>query len=211
MSIRSASLTIAVRVVLRSLAATWRIVGDAPADCHAILSGQRTAVIAFWHCQMFPLWFHFRRLKPSAVVSMSNDGAMLADYLKSLGYTSVLRGSSTRRGSIVLNEAVQALATTPVLMTPDGPRGPARQAKAGALVAALRADVPLVAVGWSAEHLMRIGSWDNMEVPMPFSTIRIRFKRFTMPPIGAADRISDEELARLSSALDEVSGPAVSG
>lgn len=199
------------RIVLRALASTWRITDSIPAECIPIISGEQNAVIAFWHYQMLPIWFRYRELAPSAVVSMSRDGSILAGYLKSLGYHDVLRGSSTRGGSIVLNEAVEALAVRSVLVTPDGPRGPARRAKAGAIVAARRAGVPLMIAGWSCRRAIRFDSWDSMAAPVPFSAIRIRAAIYHPDASSQDERVADAELDRFSRALDEVSGLTKSG
>lgn len=196
----------AVRLVLGAAAATWRISEEIPSDCKGILRGESTAVIAFWHFQMLPLWYALRGLHPSAIVSPSADGGVLAGWLGSLGYGPVLRGSSSRGGGEALAAAVELLAERSVLLTPDGPRGPSRQAKPGALVAALRADVPLVVAGWSARRVIRFGSWDRMEAPAPFSRVRIRYALFDHTGLSAEQRLTPEDLARLSRAIDAVSG-----
>ena len=195
--------SLALRATLRTTAATWRVRETVAADCRPILEGNQAAVIAFWHFQMLPLWYALRYLAPAAVVSASRDGELLARYLGSLGYPSVLRGSSSRGGSEVLSAAVAELALRPVLITPDGPRGPARVAKPGAIVAALRAEVPVVVAGWRSDRTLRFRSWDRMEVPLPFARVDIRYERFDVG-VPTGDRVVEKDLARLAAALDGV-------
>lgn len=195
----------AARIVLGTAAATWRFSEIVPPDCRPAVHGNQVAVIAFWHSQMLPLWFTLRGLRPAAVVSGSDDGEILARYLTALGYPAVLRGSSTRGGSEVLAEAVRQLRTRSLLITPDGPRGPAREAKAGAIVAALRARVPLVVAGWSCNRTIRFRSWDRMEAPMPLTRITVRYARVELGGLDAGSRIGTFDLDRLTAALDAVS------
>lgn len=194
----------AATVLLSATASTWRIRDDIPDDCESILRGELTAVIAFWHFQMLPLWYTFRRLHPAAIVSPSNDGGILARWLLQLGYGQVLRGSSSRGGGEVLSGAVGAASARCVLVTPDGPRGPARQAKPGAIVAALRAGVPLVVAGWRCRRVIRFGSWDAMEAPAPFARVDVRYARFDLAGLSAGALITPIDLARLDAAIDEV-------
>ncbi len=211
---------------LRLLGATWRYreqwVGAPAADTpHADVPNtdvpntdvpntdvpNAPAVIAFWHGAMLPVWYRYRRRGATALVSASPDGALLAGYLeRSLRYERVIRGSSSRGGSEALALVVEALAERPCLITPDGPRGPARQAKAGALVAAQRAGVPVVAVGWWCRRAVRLRSWDGMRIPLPFSIINFRYCIFDLST-ERNHRIDDATLARFQETLNATMTP----
>ncbi len=165
-----------LRVLLRGLSATWRIREEIPPECAPLVRGEVRAVIAFWHGKMLPVWYRFRGARSCALVSASRDGGLLAEYLSDgLGYGRVVRGSSSRKGGEALSELVDALGRMSCLITPDGPRGPARRAKAGALVAAARAGVPVMLAGWECRSRRRLGSWDAMEIPYPFAKVYIRY------------------------------------
>jgi lysophospholipid acyltransferase (LPLAT)-like uncharacterized protein len=204
------------RYALRALASTWRVQEEVPDDCMSILKGEEPAVIVFWHGGMLPVWFRFRNRNYSALVSGSRDGEILSNYLqRSLGYTTI-RGSSSRGGSEALAEIVEALCTRSCLITPDGPRGPVHEAKAGALIAAQRSGRKVLVAGWSSSSSWRFRSWDSMRVPRPFARIKFRYCIFdthstnsipaTEAPGTTADRkVTSVELARLSTALDVVS------
>lgn len=198
---------IAVRFGLRLLGSTWRYREVVPPECSAIVAGDEPAVIAFWHGGMFPVWHRFRRQRPAAMVSASNDGTLLADYLtRGLGYARVIRGSSSRGGSEALHEMTDALAGRSCLITPDGPRGPARQAKPGALVASMRSRRRLLLAGWNCRHAVRLRSWDSMSIPFPFSSIDIRYCIFEIPQHADQDaHIDDETLQAMNVALDSLS------
>lgn len=206
---------------LRLLSATWRYREEIPPECRPILEGREIAVVAFWHGRMLPVWYRFRGGSFAALVSGSRDGELLAGYLlRGLGYPQVIRGSSSRGGSEALAAIVEVLEERSCLITPDGPRGPAGEAKAGALVAAARAGRRVMAVGWRCRRSWRVRSWDRMEIPYPFSKVYIRYCIFDAVKTGeekegksgekiadmtdrGAARISDEALRRFARVLDE--------
>ncbi len=60
-----------------------------------------------------------------------------------------------------------------VAITPDGPTGPARVMKAGAVIAAQRASIPLVLLGVAYSKKYIFKSWDKFEVPKFFSNVTL--------------------------------------
>jgi lysophospholipid acyltransferase (LPLAT)-like uncharacterized protein len=220
-------LLLAARLLLRGVAMTWRIREEIPDDCRAILDGREVGLVAFWHGGMLPVWYRFRGGDRVALISASGDGEILANYLhRSLGY-SVIRGSSSRGGKEALDALVRALGGHTCLITPDGPQGPPRKAKAGVLVASARSGRPVLLAGWRARRSWHARSWDSMEVPYPFSRIDFRYCRldsseyyagFVPPSIGAdhdaesergdrkdQGRFDDETLGRFSGLLSGLS------
>ena len=167
------------------LSRTWniRIRGELP---------EGAAVVAFWHGEMLPVWKHFADTKSVALISQSNDGDLLAQLVARWGFE-LARGSSSKGGSEALAVLVGALgAGKRVLITPDGPRGPQHVMKAGAVVAAHRARVPLVLcrvkAGWSAHG----SNWDRFLIPLPFAHIDLEFITLDIPK--DADRVVLERL-----------------
>ena len=91
-------------------------------------------------------------------------------------------------------------------VSPDGPIGPYRRAKPGALIVARESGLPLQPWAFSAHPSIRLtGRWDRHIVPLPFSRIRA----MEAEPIRVAEREPLRPLlARLQSALDEVASAA---
>lgn len=167
---------------LRLLAATWRIrlVGTLPSP---------PAVVAFWHGVMLPVWYMLRQHHPVAMCSASADGDLLAALLHSWGYD-VVRGSSSRGGSHALESITYALhAQRLVAITPDGPRGPAREAKAGAFVAAARSSSPVIPVSVHCTMALTLRSWDAFRVPLPFTTITVSIHEPMEIPSDAREHV----------------------
>jgi lysophospholipid acyltransferase (LPLAT)-like uncharacterized protein len=136
------------------------------------------------------MWHH-RGRGITAVISEARDGEYLARFAASLGYGTI-RGSSTRGGRRAYAEALRSLAGgTPVGITPDGPRGPRRVAKAGAILAAARAGAVIVPVHADAHPGWRARSWDRFLVPAPFAKVRLAYGR----PFRADGLASDSAVA----------------
>lgn len=131
-------------------------------------------VVAFWHGGMLPVWNVFKKQNAVGVTSLSKDGDMLAALLKMWGFR-LIRGSSSRGGDEVLKEMIGTAKNSVVLITPDGPRGPRLEMKAGAAISAQRAGVPLVLCGVKIHSKKVLPSWDLFEIPLPFSKIELRF------------------------------------
>lgn len=131
------------------------------------------SVIIFWHGIMLPCWKIFSKFHPVAVVSSSKDGEKLVHILEKWNFD-FIRGSSSKRGKEVLKEIISTLSNRIVLMTPDGPRGPEKKLKPGAIVAAQRAKVPLYYLKTKIQSKkVFLKSWDKFEFPLPFSRIDI--------------------------------------
>ncbi len=195
--------------LLRTLSLTWRIREEIPSDCRPIVEGSSVAVIAFWHGQMFPLWYRFRNRRWGALISGSRDGEILADYLTGqLGYGELIRGSSSRGGREALERAVEVLGKRgegegrTLLITPDGPRGPNREPRPGALILAERSGHQLMLAGWRCSRSIRFRSWDRMEIPLPFALITFRYRLFT--PEMESNRFTEKELDRFRSQLSSL-------
>lgn len=174
-----------VVLLLRILASTWRIrvEGDAPKD---------VGIIIVWHGFMLVLWKYFAFGNGVGVTSKSKDGDVLAALLHSWHYK-LIRGSSSQGGGEVLEQMIENSKYRKIIITPDGPRGPALVPKAGAFVAAQRTGVslhPCIVTIRSAKYLK---SWDSFAIPLPFTQCSIRF----LPPIHVSPNLSREEITVL--------------
>lgn len=150
--------------------------------------GLRPAVHVAWHEHLLPLTLLHRRQGAMALVSRHRDGEILARVLRSLGYR-VARGSSTRGGGPGLQRMIRAgRSRTPLAFTPDGPRGPARRCKPGAVRAAAETGLPVVPLSASATSLRRLGSWDRFMVPAPGARVWVARGEPLEVPTGAVGR-----------------------
>jgi lysophospholipid acyltransferase (LPLAT)-like uncharacterized protein len=134
---------------------------------------KKNYVSAFWHGSMMIGWFINRKNNPAALVSRSRDGDVLAAVLGKWNYN-IVRGSSSTGGQDALTSMVFLLRDGySIAITPDGPRGPAYKMKAGAVIAAKKAGVPLFLAGIGMKNKIVLKSWDRFEVPLPFSRVSV--------------------------------------
>jgi len=161
----------------RLLAASWRIRTIDEDRWRPLYEARRPHVFLLWHEALLPLLWQHRRQSIAIVVSAARDGQYLADFAVSLGYRTV-RGSSRRGAARALLGAVRELrAGYPVAFTPDGPTGPRREMKPGAVAAAQRGGGVIVPLHAEARRAWRLDSWDRLMIPRPGAEVRIRYGR----------------------------------
>jgi lysophospholipid acyltransferase (LPLAT)-like uncharacterized protein len=175
------------------LCSTFRIKKSNSAFFEEYRKGKRKSVVAFWHGSMLVGWFLHRPeggARVSALVSQSKDGEILSTVLARWGYD-LIRGSSHIGGKGAMQLMAGAIdGGQSLAITPDGPTGPRHQMKMGAVRAAQRAHVPLFLVGIAAQRKKKLKSWDQFEIPMPFSRIAVHYS----DPILVPDHLQNESL-----------------
>jgi lysophospholipid acyltransferase (LPLAT)-like uncharacterized protein len=151
---------------------SWRV--TLHFEDRALLELPEPLVYVFWHGTQMALTRAPRRRTTSALVSLSEDGALQSGVLRALGFR-VVRGSSSRRGASGLKAIVRLLRSgQDAAFAVDGPRGPRGEAKPGAQIAARLARGACVPVGCAAERARVLEkAWDRFSVPLPFSRVII--------------------------------------
>lgn len=196
-------------LLVRLFAWTWRIERRGDPGLTALRSGA-PCVIVLWHGRMLvamPLWPH-RHRGIGVLVSPSDDGSLVTKALTRFGYT-VVRGSSSRGGASALRDLDSALrGGRPVVLTPDGPRGPRHSVNAGPAWLARSTGAPIVTVSIAVDRAWRLRSWDRFTIPKPFARLLLTYGGpVTVPP----DR-DDASLERLALQLrDEMVASELAG
>jgi lysophospholipid acyltransferase (LPLAT)-like uncharacterized protein len=150
-------------------------------------------VLAFWHSTMLLPWYVHKNQNFAALTSLSKDGDLLARQLKSWNYK-VVRGSSSKGGDVALGIMVDlAKNKYSIAITPDGPRGPVRQFKAGAVITAKKSGIPVVLAGVGFSKKTKLKSWDSFEVPKFFSRAKIVYSE----PFFVNSELSYEETSEI--------------
>lgn len=135
---------------------------------------EKEPVIGFWHRDIAVVVYFLSRnaKKPlAALVSGSEDGKILAGVLDVLGIQTVF-GSSSNGGSEALHYLKNKTGTV-ILITPDGPRGPAQRSKPGLLTLAKITGRPIQLIRVRFDRTYRFNSWDGFLWPKLFSSCRI--------------------------------------
>lgn len=134
-------------------------------------------VFAFWH-EFLPLMpglsliarkLPFYRPTPiHTLVSQHRDGRFIGAVVRRFGIQPIL-GSSSRGGAAGLRNLLAVLRRGDLIgITPDGPRGPRRQAAFGVAQLAALSGVPVVPLAARTTRRIQLNTWDRMPVPLPF-------------------------------------------
>jgi len=172
------------------------------------------AVFATWHQRMSYHFHYFGSRHVTMMISLSRDGEYAAHVAAWLGFKNV-RGSSTRNGSRAMRELIRKIREGETGgMLADGPLGPARTAKAGSVLIARDAGVPLIPILWGADRCWVLNSWDRYMVPKPFAKVSIFYAEPIWIPLSAAGdelegyrRLFEDHLNAGSRWCDEQFGP----
>lgn len=148
-----------------------------------VLSDHQSVIYAFWHGRLFLLAARLRDRRAGVLISLSEDGDLMARAAERLGFHPV-RGSSSRGGREGLRDLEAVLAGgRSVGLTPDGPRGPRHRAQMGAVALAARSGKPILPLSSASRSAWRLRSWDRFQIPRPGTRAVIAFgEPLRVPP-----------------------------
>ncbi|MGE0370708.1 MAG: lysophospholipid acyltransferase family protein [Gammaproteobacteria bacterium] len=188
----------------------WTLEGEATLAHH--VSGH-PAIFAFWHehLPLLPALVMTARRMPGfcvpsvhTLVSHHRDGRLIGNIVRRFDIELVL-GSSSRGGADSLRRLKQLVDGGSVIgITPDGPRGPRRQAAPGIAQLAALTGVPVVPCAVITARHVRLGTWDRMVLPLPFG----RGVLVCGPAIRVERGAWREALPRISAAIDQAADRA---
>jgi lysophospholipid acyltransferase (LPLAT)-like uncharacterized protein len=158
----------------------WTLLGEEHIRAALRPEGGRAqaAIAAFWHenLPMMPmLWLSARRRVPEmapmrghVLVSRHRDGRFIGDVVRRFRLE-LVHASSSRGGAAGLRAMLRVLASGDmVVVTPDGPRGPRREAAPGVAQLAALSGRPVLPCAARSTRQRVLGSWDRMRLPLPF-------------------------------------------
>ncbi len=131
-------------------------------------------LLAFWHGRLLMIPYCTpRKVKANILISNHSDGEIIAQVQEHFGFGSI-RGSSGKngkqkggseaiRGMIAAKERKEA-----IVITPDGPRGPAKKVSATTVKIAKMLDLPIIPVTFSVSRCKIAKSWDSFMIAKPF-------------------------------------------
>ena len=195
----------------------WTLVGEA--HLAAAIAGA-PVIATFWHDRLplIPaLWPIMQRRgatgTPHVLISKHRDGRFIAAIVQRFGVR-VVHGSSSKnnsardmadKGAVTSVRALLGIlaAGEHILITPDGPRGPARRAAPGVAQIAALSGVPVLPMAAQTTRARRLPTWDRTILPLPFGrgviavgapmAVPRRDWAASLPAIEAAlDAVADE-------------------
>jgi len=170
----------------------------------AIISAGRLPIYVFWHERIFLTTYWWRNRRIVVLTSKSFDGEYIARFIQRFGYGAA-RGSSTRGGVGAVVEMVRLMrqgCTT--AFTIDGPKGPPRLAKMGAVLLAKKSGHPILPVTMALQRYWKAPTWDSFQVPKPFSRANVFCSQPIYVPADADEALLETKRDELQAALDEL-------
>ena len=149
--------------VIRWLGRSMKLETRGQEEVDALYRRNQNVILAFWHAQQLMIPVGYRGPGAHVLISQHQDGEIIARIISTFGHRAV-RGSSTRGGAVALRELIRlGRSGKDVVVTPDGPKGPAQVAKMGVIQLARASGLPIVPVafGCSKKNTSRVGidSW----------------------------------------------------
>ncbi len=165
-------------------------------------------IIAFWHGRLLLMPFGYPGTPVAILISQHRDGEYITRIAERLGFA-VERGSATRGGARAFRQLVHRLKSgCNVVITPDGPKGPAGRVKSGVIELSRLSGMPILPIAFSAWPRIQLASWDRFIIPYPFA----RGAYVWGPPLYVPPDLTKDQAeayqSQLAERLDEVTREA---
>lgn len=173
----------------------------------------------FWHSRigLSPSCWPLHKAQPAkALISLSPDGQFIARAVALQGIPAV-RGSSANKdkadrakgGTQAFRDGLKQLKVGALAITPDGPRGPARQMAEGLPLLAKMSGAPVLFIGMSCNPAIRLNSWDRALLPLPFARGAIVWDAADYPEGAAVADVAagwSERITAVEAEADAITG-----
>lgn len=189
-------------LIVKAISLTYRVRFEDPCGWLGCVNGW-PSVVAMWHNRILFATSLFPKAvvhKSTVLISASRDGEYVSSFVRFFGIN-VVRGSSSKGGAqalVALNVAIHEGKSA--ILTVDGPRGPKYCVHPGAVVLAQKNNVPIIPISINAKSYWQAKSWDNTQIPKPFTKLVIRigeplFIENDADVIAGEDRVHDALMA----------------
>jgi lysophospholipid acyltransferase (LPLAT)-like uncharacterized protein len=146
--------------VIRALGRSMRIETRGFEHVDRLYGEGKRIIIAFWHARQLMMPLTYRGAVAHILISQHQDGEIIARIVERFGFRAV-RGSSTRGGVEALRELIRlGRSGVDLVVTPDGPKGPAQVAKMGVIQLARASRLPIIPLAFacSKKNSLRVGT-----------------------------------------------------
>ncbi len=152
----------------------WKVTGFEHIE--HLIDKNSSFIIAYWHGNMFIPYLKFAKYHFHILAGFHRDAELGVSIGKKLGWK-FLRGSSSQKGSEVFQQIVKLLSkpNNVFAITPDGPKGPAKIPKPGAVRAAQKSGVPIIPAAGRSRRSWGFTNWDTFHITKPFTRIELTF------------------------------------
>ena len=191
---------LAVRIIGSTL--KFRTIGEE--HLKTISTAGQEPIHTFWHDRILPSTYYFRDRRIIVLSSRSLDSEYTARCIQRFGF-GIVKGSSSRGAVGGLVGMIRMMKQGfPAAFTVDGPRGPRYEVKMGPVLLAQKTGNPILPFVIESKKFWRLGSWDRLQVPRPFSEAAVIFGEPIYVAPKGGDNELDSKLNELQSSLDDL-------
>ena len=170
-------------------------------EYQALRQEKKPVIVLIWHGRLFLAPYFFRKKGMVAMVSPSEDGEIVVRVASGWGYKFV-RGSGSHsvvRAWVEMKRELEQGGA--VAYVPDGPKGPSREMKMGAIKLAQQTGAYLVPFTFSATKKKLLRSWDKFMMFYPFGRVVVMLGRPLTVPADATDDDLEEKRKSVEGAM----------
>ncbi len=165
------------KLLIETIAISSRVTISGYERIAALQDQKLPLIFIFWHCHLLFVIQRFKNIGARPLISLSSDGDLVSAVAEEFGMNPI-RGSSSKGGARAFLSMVRSVEkeNAQVLITADGPKGPARRIKAGTVHLAAKTRAYVVPVSWKSSRVKVLEkSWDRFLVPLPFGRIHFAY------------------------------------
>lgn len=134
-----------------------------------LIKSNKPVIYVFWHGQLFCLIHYMASPEIFIMASRSKDGRLLASILKKFKF-GIVYGSSNKQPVRALVNAVRVMKEgKSMAFAADGPKGPFRHLKPGAIFCAKKLNAPIIPLAVGIKRGWQFKSWDQFILPRFFT------------------------------------------
>ncbi len=134
-------------------------------------------IFVFWHKKILFTIYQFKNSGAKPLISNSDDGELVSQVAEEFNMNPI-RGSSSIGGAKAFIKMMNSIKKekSHILITADGPKGPAEHIKDGTVKLAEKTGAVIIPINWTASKVKVFKkSWDKFELPLPFGRITFRY------------------------------------
>ena len=154
-------------------------------------------IFVFWHKHIALPTSFFRTMPHKVLTSKSWDGELISRIMFRFGSHFVRGSSSTgtkdKGGGMALRTLMLGSKNGyNLVITPDGPKGPAKEVKMGVIKLASITGCKILPLGFAVKKSFELPTWDRTIIPLPFSKLILNYG----DPISIPRRLKSFELEK---------------
>jgi lysophospholipid acyltransferase (LPLAT)-like uncharacterized protein len=189
------------KLLIESIVFSSRVTISGRENINELLNKNLPLIYIFWHRHILFVIHQFKNSGARPLISLSSDGELVAAVAEEFGMKPI-RGSSSKGGARAFLSMVRSVQkeNAQVLITADGPKGPARQIKAGTVQLAVKTRATIIPISWAGTRVKILEkSWDRFLIPLPFGRIHFAYGQ----PIKIAEAGDPAKLQQIADMLAE--------